>query len=70
MRRETRVIGEDMAGGGEVVNTKKNYAKRKRKKKIVWKKNKSNKLKNEMGYIQSLKEAYSKVRLVISEPNL
>jgi hypothetical protein len=75
IQRETRVCAirvaaKEMAGGGEVLNTKMNYVKRKRKKKIIWNRGKNNKLKNEVGYIQSLKEAYKNVRLVISEHNL
>jgi hypothetical protein len=74
-QRVTRVpvTSEDMAGGGgggEGLNNEMNYVKRKRKNKIIWNRNKDNKLKNEMGYIQSLKEAYNNVRFVISEPNL
>jgi hypothetical protein len=66
-----RVAAKKMAGGGgDGLNVEKNYVKRKRRKKVIWNRGKNNKLKNEVGYIQSLKEAYNNVRLVISEHNL
>jgi hypothetical protein len=59
-----------MAGESEVVDRKQSNKKCKRKKKITWNRNKNNKLKNEVASIQSLKEAYNNVRLVISGLNL
>jgi hypothetical protein len=64
------VIVKEMAGDSEGVDRKQTYKKRKRKKKITWNRSKNNKVKSEVAFIQSLKEAYNSVRLVISEPNL
>jgi phage terminase small subunit len=64
------VTVEEMAGGSGSVDVKETYTKRKRKKKITWNRNKNNKLKSEVAFIQSLKEAYNSVRFVVLEPNL
>jgi hypothetical protein len=61
---------EEMATCSEGVDRKQTYKKGKRKRKITWNRSKNNKLKSEVASIQSLKEAYNNVRLVISEPNL
>jgi hypothetical protein len=52
----------DMEGSSEHVDTKQKYSKNKRRKKIVWNRNKKNKLKSEVASIQSLKQAYNNVR--------
>jgi hypothetical protein len=70
VRPVRRVSAEEMEGGGEGADRNQTYKKRKRKKKITWNRSKNNKLKSELATIQSLKEAYNNVRLVISEPNL
>jgi hypothetical protein len=58
-----------MGGQREKEDTQK-YTKGKRKKKIVWNKMKKDKLKNEVASIQSLKQSYDSVRLMMSGPNL
>jgi hypothetical protein len=46
---------------------KQNYSKRRLKKKITWNRRKKDKLKDEVASIQSLRQAYDSVRLLMSD---
>lgn len=59
-------IAKEM-GGQRENEDKQNESKRRQKKKITWNRRKNDKLKSEVASIQSLKQAYDCVRLMMSD---